>query len=161
VGGRIIKMTELKNCFESLGFQSVATILQTGNVVFETDAKLTGLKTIIENSVASEFHFPIKVQVYRLDRLKDIVAHSPFSPDDNHHSYVLFFENSLNKQLMREATGLDDTVDLIQAGDGVIYWRVTIGSTLSSTFAKYLAKAKYKNFNTNRNIKTLRKIIDS
>src|SRR5665213_1002720 len=93
VGGRIIKMAELKTCFESLGFKSVVTLLQTGNVVFDTSAKLSDLKMIIENALANKFHYPIKVQVYSFDRLKDIVAHNPFTSDNNHHSYVLFFEN--------------------------------------------------------------------
>jgi uncharacterized protein (DUF1697 family) len=160
VGGHNIKMAELTTCFESLGFQSVVTILQTGNVMFETNIKLPEIKMIIENALVSQFHYSIKVQVYSLDKLKEIVAHNPFMSDDTHHSYVLFFENKLEKQLLEEATGLDNRVDSVQAGDGVIYWRVPIGLTLTSAFAKYLTKAKYKKFNTNRNIKTLQKIIN-
>jgi uncharacterized protein (DUF1697 family) len=161
VGGRTIKMFELKNCFESLGFQSVVTILQTGNVVFETSTSLSNLKEIIEDELARKFHSPIKVQVYSSDKLRVIVKSSPFAPDDNHHSYVLFFENNLENQLINEANDINSDVDTVQIGDGVIYWRVPNGLTLKSSFAKYLTKTRYKNFNTNRNIKTLRKIIDS
>src|SRR5580700_981750 len=98
VGGRIIKMAELKECFESLGLRSVITILQTGNVVFETDTKQSELKIVIENGLIKKFRYPIKVQVYSLDKLKDIVASNPFKADSDHHNYVLFFENNLGKQ---------------------------------------------------------------
>jgi hypothetical protein len=41
----------------------------------------------------------------------------------------------------------------------VIYWRVDQGKTLRSSFGKLLAKSKYKEFNTNRNINTLQKLL--
>jgi uncharacterized protein (DUF1697 family) len=37
VGGRIIKMADLRICLEKAGFGDVKTILQTGNVIFESD----------------------------------------------------------------------------------------------------------------------------
>lgn len=160
VGGRSLKMTELKSCFEELGFTSVTTLLQTGNVIFETSTTQPDLKATIENELVSKFHFPIKVQILSFDKLKDIVAESPFSPDDNNHRYVVFFENDLEKQLMNEATEIIDSIETVRIGDSVIYWRVPIGLTLKSGFAKYLTKTKYKNFNTIRNIKTLYKLIN-
>ena len=37
VGGKnLIKMTELKGCFEDHGFRNVATYIQSGNVLFES-----------------------------------------------------------------------------------------------------------------------------
>jgi uncharacterized protein (DUF1697 family) len=47
----------------------------------------------------------------------------------------------------------------VAAGEGVVYWRVDKGSTLKSNFAKLLTKAKYRDFNTNRNLNTLRKLL--
>jgi uncharacterized protein (DUF1697 family) len=159
VGGRIIKMTDLRTCFEQLGFQSVVTVLQTGNVVFEASTDLAGFKTVIEDKLSTTFPFPIYVQIFTFEKVKTIIANNPFTADDTHHSYVLFFENNLERQLVNEASGLNREVDLIKVGDGVIYWNVPIGLTLKSGFAKYLTKASYKNFNTNRNVKTLQKIL--
>jgi uncharacterized protein (DUF1697 family) len=33
-GNNIIKMTDLKSCFESMGFTGVSTYIQSGNVIF-------------------------------------------------------------------------------------------------------------------------------
>ena len=35
-GNNIIKMAELKGCFENLGFSNVATYIQSGNVIFSS-----------------------------------------------------------------------------------------------------------------------------
>lgn len=38
VGGRVIKMAELKACFERVGFGDVRTFLQSGNVIFGSNS---------------------------------------------------------------------------------------------------------------------------
>jgi len=44
-GNNIIKMTDLKSCFEDMGFTGVSTYIQSGNVIFfsgeQDKAKLT------------------------------------------------------------------------------------------------------------------------
>jgi uncharacterized protein (DUF1697 family) len=56
VGGRIIKMTKLKACFEKAGFSNVSTLLQTGNISFESDKKERELKTEIETLLTNTFN---------------------------------------------------------------------------------------------------------
>jgi uncharacterized protein (DUF1697 family) len=160
VGGRIIKMTDLKACFEAMGFQNVATVLQTGNVLFEAlEPDVSVLKQHIERALGSSFDYPAKVQVYTVDDLAKVLADCPFTGGDaNYHSYVLFLEGNLASALAAEAKdiGPDEKVEL---GNKVVYWRVKKGMTLKSPFAKHLTKAKYRDFNTNRNTNTLRKIL--
>jgi hypothetical protein len=47
----------------------------------------------------------------------------------------------------------------IALGNGVMYWKVKIGDTLGTPFAKILAKAKFKSVVTTRNINTLEKML--
>jgi uncharacterized protein (DUF1697 family) len=70
---------------------------------------------------------------------------------------VIFFENGLEKDFAKETADLED--EKVEAGSGVAYWKVQKGKTLQSSRGKLLAKAKYKNFNTNRNINTLQRIL--
>jgi uncharacterized protein (DUF1697 family) len=63
-------------------------------------------------------------------------------------------ENDLAAEEVELANG-----ERVAAGDGVIYWRVDKGSTLQSRFGKLLTKARYRDFNTNRNLRTLRKLL--
>ncbi|MGH7142387.1 MAG: DUF1697 domain-containing protein [Candidatus Saccharimonadales bacterium] len=161
VGGHSIKMADLKACFESIGLKSVKTIQQTGNVLFESSVDARKLKRTIEAALTRSFNYQVRVQVINIDSLREIVAASPFSSQkDSFHQYVLFFEDGLEKELLGEFIDLDSSTEVIKLGNGVIYWSVRVGMTLDSQFAKFLTKAKYKSFNTNRNIRTLQKIID-
>ncbi len=144
-----------------MGFGVVLTVLQTGNVLFESDTDDTDvLKEHIESGLSKTFKYLAKVQVIEITRLRKIIADYPFAQtDDAQQNYVLFLEDDLAARLAAEASGLEEAVEAIQIGDGVIYWHVQKGSTITSPFSKYLTKPAYKRFNTNRNIKTLRKII--
>jgi uncharacterized protein (DUF1697 family) len=160
VGGRIIKMPDLKSCFEDTGFANVTTVLQSGNVLFEADqSSLLALKEQIETKLTKTFNYPAKAQVLTLSNLRQIIADYPFGAASyRQHDYVIFLENGLEKPLLEEDCKLAKGEN-VQAGRGVVYWRVDKGSTLQSQFAKLLTKSKYKAFNTNRNLKTLQKLI--
>ena len=93
-----------------------------------------------------------------MEKLKKIVAANPFAdaPAD-YHQYVIFIENDLETQLVAEAG--KHLGEEVVTGQNVVYWKVKKGDTLKSPFAKLLTKSKYKDFNTNRNINTLRRIV--
>lgn len=158
VGERIIKMSELQVCFEKMGLKEVKTYLQSGNVTFESNLSEIELKQKIEAVLTKTFNYPAKVIVVSAEKLKKIVDANPFTnaPAD-YHQYVIFFENSLEKDFAKEEVKLTD--EAIKIGSGVIYWKVQKGMTLKSAIGKLLTKTKYKNFNTNRNINTLKKLI--
>ncbi|HEY5265808.1 MAG TPA: DUF1697 domain-containing protein [Acidimicrobiales bacterium] len=160
VGGRTIKMADLKACFIEMNLDNVTTVLQSGNVIFDSSESLATLGRTIEAGLHQKFSYPAHVQVCALERLEEIINASPFDGSDPQmHSYVVFFEDALEKQLAVEASDVNNELECIKAGDGVIYWRTAKGSTLQSDFARYLTKSRYKNFHTNRNINTLRKIV--
>jgi uncharacterized protein (DUF1697 family) len=159
VGGRVIKMADLQACFRDLGLQNVRTVLQTGNVLFASSDSAELLKRRIEAGLARAFNYAAKSQVFKVDDLRRIIDAYPFGEAGNdQHDYVIFLENGLEKSLVSETYNLA-MGERVAAGNGVVYWRVDKGSTLQSSFAKLLTKAKYKNFNTNRNLKTLRKLL--
>jgi uncharacterized protein (DUF1697 family) len=159
VGGRIVKMADLKTCLAEAGLSNITTFLQSGNVVFESALSAARLKKVIETALTTTFSYPAKTQVFTVHDLRKIAEDYPFGvAGDDQHDYVIFIENGLEKTLLQESYNLAPG-EKVSAGKGVIYWRVDKGSTLRSSFAKLLTKAKYKDFNTNRNLKTLLKII--
>lgn len=158
VGGRIIKMADLKTCLETAGFKNVSTFLQSGNVVLESAKKEPGLKAEIENLITKTFKYPAKVQVVSISNLKQIINNYPFKAKEGFHNYIIFVENGLEKDFADEAPKFDRNIEQIKPGKGVVYWQVERGQTLKSSCGKLLSKSKYKDFNTNRNINTLQKI---
>jgi uncharacterized protein (DUF1697 family) len=160
VGGRIIKMDELSACFESMGFSNVKTFLQSGNVVFEADfQEVSRERQKIETNLTKTFHYPAIAFVYPLKTLKELIKKYPFESSSDYHDYMVLLEHGVAKELEQEAKNLDANIEQVSRGEEVIYWKVKKGMTLKSQFAKKLSTAKYKDFNTVRNLNTLKKTI--
>jgi uncharacterized protein (DUF1697 family) len=160
VGNIRIKMPDLKAAFEKIGLTDVATYLQTGNIVFTSDLKIDEIKPLLEQGLSDTFRYQAYVLLYAFDSMTEIIAQYPFEKDEKHHAYVAFIDNlaTLN-ELAELAKGLGEESNLIKLGDSVLYWKVEIGQTLNTPFAKIIAKAKYKSSVTVRNINTLEKMI--
>lgn len=153
-------MAELRACFREMGFEDVTTVLQTGNVLLKSDRALPELKRTIETGLLERFNYPAHVHIVEMSRLRQIVEASPFDGGDSQmHSYVVFFESGRERELAVEAQGINGESESVELGDGVLYWQVPKGSTLRSSFSKFLTKARYRDFHTNRNINTLHKIV--
>jgi uncharacterized protein (DUF1697 family) len=158
VGNIRIKMPDLKLTFESLGFQQVKTYLQTGNVVFESDKALEEIKPILEKTLSETFHYEAFVQLYDFDVLAKIIAHYPHERSENHHAYIIFIDNEIIFEDLKNIA--ENTDEPIKTGNQVIYWKVVKGESLDTPFSKIIAKAKYKKNTTVRNINTLEKMIE-
>jgi uncharacterized protein (DUF1697 family) len=157
VGGRNIKMVDLKDCFESMGFAEVKTVLQSGNVVFSSDENPAKLKRKIESGLSETFHYPAKVWVLDTEELKVVIENNPFNdtPPD-HHQYAIFFENDVSERFAAEVVEPEN--EAVQAVQDIVYWKVQKGRTLKSPRGKSLGKPRYRNYSTNRNINTIRKL---
>ena len=159
VGGRTIKMADLCEALERVGLQNVETILQSGNVTFDSPDGAARLKERLEATLRERFGYDAKVQVLEHDQLSKIIDAYPFGKaDGSQHDYVIFLERGLERDLASEEVELG-AQERVAPGDGVVYWRVGKGSTLTSAFGKLLTRARYRDFNTNRNLKTLRKLV--
>jgi uncharacterized protein (DUF1697 family) len=161
VGGRSIPMAEVRACFAELGFADVLTVLQSGNVVFTSDtADVAALRERIEAGLASRFDYPAKALVYPFDSLQAALDGNPFDTRGGTcHTYVVFVDGGLAHELAYATEQLDDDVEAVEAGDGVVYWRVVKGSTLESAFARNLTRARFRERHTSRNSNTLAKVL--
>jgi uncharacterized protein (DUF1697 family) len=163
VGGRSIKMTDLKSCYEKAGFSQVSTLLQSGNVIFtsnESSSAVIGAR--LEQAVGAHFNYPAKILVLQQSELGPLLDAYPFdSSDKNYQHYILFVRPGLVDDLVGRYVTLDPSIEQVAPGNGVVYWQVLKGWTLKSPFAKVLTKPQFKDFHTSRNINTVRKLISS
>lgn len=80
-GQKKIKMLELKSLYESLGFQNVATYIQSGNVIFDTRNKnKSKLKMLIEDAIEKNFQFHVPVEIRTPLEFENIIKNNPFAP---------------------------------------------------------------------------------
>ncbi len=78
-GYNMIKMTELKNLYESLGFTDVVTYIQSGNVVFKSGSKSpAAVAGNIVGGIKKKFGLDIAVMVRRPEDLHAILRKNPF-----------------------------------------------------------------------------------
>jgi uncharacterized protein (DUF1697 family) len=157
VGNIRIKMPDLKLAFEKLGFQSVKTYLQTGNVVFESDKSIEEIKPILEKHLSQTFDYEAFVLLFDFETLADIVKNCPFQSNESHHAYVLFIENEVVFEELKSIA--QNLIETAEYGNRVIYSKVKKGESTDTPFAKILAKTKYKSTTTTRNLNTLEKMI--
>src|SRR5258708_18037387 len=78
-GNTMIKMEELKKTFASLGFSQIHTVLNSGNIIFETsETDCDSLIKKIGEKLQKTFGFTIGVQLRTRLELKSLVDADPF-----------------------------------------------------------------------------------
>lgn len=162
VGGVTITSADLRETFTSLGFTGVRTVLASGNVAFETDrADAARLKRDIEQALSERFGYEAWIVLVAAERLRAIVDAFPFdATDGSRQPYVVFASEPGVVDAMLDAMGEADTaVDPLERGEGVVYWNPVKGTTVVTPFAKVLAKPAFKPTTTNRNLRTLEKLL--
>jgi uncharacterized protein (DUF1697 family) len=161
VGGITIKMADLADTVGALGHTGVRTVLASGNVVFDSDrTDATAIKADLEAALSRTFGYEAWVVLLTLDQLATAVAAYPFADRDGWHSYILFgSDRAMLDEMIAGAPPLDPADERVQTGPGVIYWQVRRDVGIRSPFSTITAKSRYKAATTNRNLRTLRKIL--
>lgn len=163
VGGVTVRSADLRELFTSLGFDGVRTVLASGNVVFDSDrTDAAALKRDVERALSERFGYEAWIVLVTEDELRRVIDAFPFDDADaTRQPWVIFTsEASALDDLLDTAGDIDPDVDPVQRGDGVVYWNPVKGTTVDTPFAKVLAKARFKPTTTNRNLRTLAKLLD-
>jgi uncharacterized protein (DUF1697 family) len=165
VGGVTIRSADLAALMrDTLGFTDVRTFLASGNVAFETDAAPRAratLKASIEAALRERFDYDAWIVLVTRAEVEKAISEHPFDATDTERQPWVVFgsEESILDELSHAAASFDDTVDPIARGAGVIYWNPVKGTTLDTPFSKLLSRAAYRSSTTNRNLRTLQKIV--
>lgn len=99
VGGHAkVAMSDLRNLLVEMGFTDVRSLLQTGNLVFQTgDATDPELERLLEAAAAERLGLRTDVMVRSADELAGVVERHPF-PDvaerDPGHLVVMFLKSA-------------------------------------------------------------------
>jgi uncharacterized protein (DUF1697 family) len=77
-GNNVIRMADLKEGFEAMGFDEVRTYIQSGNVIFRaTESDLAKLAGRIEKALGARFHYDSRIVVRSHEQLDRIVRKAP------------------------------------------------------------------------------------
>ena len=176
VGGNTkVSMPELKVLFESLGFESVKTYINSGNVGFDVKVGIPGVSSPhgnkgpldqesplveqIEKSILERFSLPIQVMVRGQKAIETILSDNPFAGKFESHKemHVLFMKDEMPKE--KEELLLEkQTADERFAVRGrEIYCHLRLG-VADSLLGKGFIEKKLKVPITARNWRTVQKL---
>lgn len=162
VGGRNpVKMADLKACFEYDGHTEVSTYIQSGNVLFTTDAPVRTIEERLEAVLEERFGLTLMVVVRTHRQLRSIVEDAPsgFGADpDRYHSDVLFLRAPLTPAKAMTVVRLRDSVDQAWSGMGVLYFARLSEQRTKSRLSSIMGTPEYKQM-TIRNWATTTKLL--
>jgi len=124
VGGhRKILMADLKQLLEKNGFlKNVATYIQSGNVVFNTDEENSVLELKLEALIKSHFGHDVPVIVRSKEELLKVIEHNPFKAEEDITKLHVTFLKEQPQQLDIDQISADTfKPDLFSIEDKTVY----------------------------------------
>jgi uncharacterized protein (DUF1697 family) len=161
-GSNVIRMADLRTCFEGMGLTDVITYIQSGNILFRTQERnRTELTRRIEKTLTDTFHYDSRVVLLTHDQLEGVVRTAPrgFGKNPGRYRYdVIFLKEPLTaKTAMRNVT-VKEGVDQAFEGKGVLYFSRLIARASQSRLTKIISLPVYQSM-TIRNWNTTTKLL--
>jgi uncharacterized protein (DUF1697 family) len=162
-GNNLIKMADLKACFEAQRFRDVATYIQSGNVIFETNESTTAKLTLkLEKLLAATFNYQACVVVRSRKEIQGIVERAPkgFGSEAAKYRYdVIFLKEPLIAAVAMKSVLVKQGVDEAHAGRGALYFSRLISKASQSQLSRLVSQPVYKSM-TIRNWNTTTKLLE-
>lgn len=162
VGGKMVSMSELKKSLESIGFLNVATLLNSGNVVFEyKDIEIPELITRFEAKLKDRFEMDIKVLIRRSTEIKSLIEKNPFRNVEvtpQIRLYVTFLSQPPTSKLRLPYETADRSFRILQVTTGEIMSILTLTQKMGTTDGMKILEKEYGKNITTRNWNTVIKI---
>jgi uncharacterized protein (DUF1697 family) len=164
VGGHHkVPMAELRNRLNEVGCNNVRTLLNTGNIVFDTtQTNIQDLENNIEDFISKSFGFPIPVILKTKTAISDLVDDNPFMKINAHKDirlYVSFLKDTPKLDLAIPYLSADKSYEIISIKNKTILSVLDLSTTKTPKGMDDLEKLFGKNITT-RNWNTIKKVND-
>ena len=137
VGGRGVKMADLRTLFADLGFGDARTHLQSGNVVFAAQGERAEIAATIEAGIVDRFGFHAETILRTASEMERLVGRNPFpemAEADPSHLLVMFLAG---------LPTAEDRAALRMEWDGPETW-AAVGADLFVCYPKGIGRSKLK-----------------
>jgi uncharacterized protein (DUF1697 family) len=159
VGGHaIIKMANLKKMVESAGLENVQTYIQSGNVIFESEADEDSLAKQIERQLEKAAEYKIHVFVRTMREVQSIAEKAPFTAKADETVFVAFLNKKPDKKSQQALLSFKSEADDFAFKGRELY--NLRRDRDQSIFSGNLVEKTLKMPTTTRNLTTITKIVD-
>jgi uncharacterized protein (DUF1697 family) len=163
-GQKKILMTDLKTLYENLKFKEIKTYIQSGNVIFKSNEKLSDISLAkkIEDEIFKKYAFRVPVIIRSIDEMQNILSKNPFLKEKNtdvKKLHVTFLSESPDKKNVESIENIDFSPDQFFIRGKEIFLSVpnSYGETkISNNFFEKKLKVKA----TTRNWNTVNKLVE-
>jgi len=158
----MIKMEELRATFDALGFENVASYINSGNLAFDSK-KVAEEKLVakIEKAIEKDFGKSIPVMIREQPALQKILDGNPFEGEFENHKemHVLFMRTDMPVEKQDQLRSQQTKNERFEVRDREIYCHLRSG-VADSLLGKGYIDNKLKAQITARNWRTVQKLID-
>ena len=163
VGGKRMKMDDLRDVFAELGFENVQTLLASGNVAFQSDASdRAQVAAQIEAGIRQKFGFESRIIIRTAEEIQQVIQNHPFSEDhmaDEGKLLVMFMGEAPSSEAvtaLKEAHAGPEVTHISGPEAYIVYPDGMGRSKLTNNFIEKHLKVT----GTGRNWKTVNKLRD-
>jgi uncharacterized protein (DUF1697 family) len=161
VGGKsIVRMADLQECVEEVGYDNVSTFIASGNVLFETPERDAGkLEKAIERALERRFRRPITVVVRSRAEVGRITKAIPANwiGNDKLRVNVAFVRRTVDGRKLARQLPPREGVDEVVATRSAVIWATRRDALTRSGMQKLVGDPAYKDL-TVRNANTTLKL---
>lgn len=163
-GQRKILMTDLKEIYEQLNLKAVSTYIQSGNVLFKTEQKLTIQQLVgnIEQAIQKKYTFEVPVLIRTFTEMKKVLENNPFLKEptiDIEKLYVTFIKEMPDRSNSEILKDIDFSPDWFIRIEREIFLYCP-GGYGNTKLTNNLFERKMKTNATTRNWKTVKKLVE-
>jgi uncharacterized protein (DUF1697 family) len=146
VGGRVLKMEELKRIASELGYGSPQTYIASGNLLFTSGKSEPAVKRELEAAITAHMGKPVAVMVRTAKELHEVAAANPFAGRPQNRVVAIFFDEAPPADAITTAKNIAD--ERLALGGREIYVHYPSGQGRSKLRLAGRAPGTARNINT-------------
>jgi uncharacterized protein (DUF1697 family) len=162
VGGRTVKMDQLRKLFEEMGLENVETFIASGNVIFRSPLPVADLTSRIDDHLHASLAYQAEAFVRTTAELAEIAGHQPFAEsefsDNGATLHIVFLPGVPDASAHRAVMQLRSPKDDFDIRGREVYWLIRGKMTDSMLKGPELGKALGM-ATTVRNANTIRRLV--
>ena len=146
VGGRLLKMDDLKRVAGELGLESPKTFIASGNLLFKSTKSEAAVKKELEKALTEHMGKPVEVMVRTAGEMAEAVKANPFSKELGNRVVAIFFDEAPGDDAIKSAKNVGN--ERLAPGKREIYVHYPDGQGRSKLKLGTKAPGTARNMNT-------------
>lgn len=152
VGGRQLKMHDLKRIASEIGLELPRTFIASGNLLFRSKKREAAVKRELEDALGAHMGKPVDVMIRSAEELVEAASANPFAKEPGDRVVAIFFDEAPADEAITSANNVAD--ERLARGKREIYVHFPNGQGRSKL------KLGAKTLGTARNMNTVAKLAE-